>query len=494
MIAPVALGQVRFTLPGLVADARGVASGRDMAARFATLDRVVWFLRLLSGATDLDECWLGMRLLLVRSPLALREMLVLVPAPSTEAADQVARAARTAGGQCATGAGGHFVEYRDRRAPLGYDVTEVAREPADFVFYEASQVLGYRSEGERSLVRLLLGLDLVRRPSDANAFLGRGELCYVTARRGLGPALCESLCRLGVKAKAALCEPTGESAFGLTPGFWLFRIEDLPPRLYARTVETPGLALYSPVSDGVAVAAGYRHPVNLAACRVLFPDEHLLLLSPRPAGALELDPAPKLTDVIDLLPVPQLSPGERSALPVQVSRPTRLDVPLRLVSAPDAPTRLKGAYVAGSQLGWLRRLCQILPASALAGHQVALLEDAVLVVAADELVALPFGQLLVEAAPGVLVPAGMKLAPAVDPEAMAEKLGAGAGALLVFHVAGEPPMRVPSAAMQPLESRILAELTVEARQVQARLPAEPPSEALDIETDPLGPFPFWGLK
>ena len=65
MIVPVAVGQVRFTLPGLAADARGVVSGRDMAARFATLDRVVWFLRLLSAAGDLDGSWSGMRLSLI---------------------------------------------------------------------------------------------------------------------------------------------------------------------------------------------------------------------------------------------------------------------------------------------------------------------------------------------------------------------------------------------------------------------------------------------
>ena len=203
MIAPVAVGQMRFTLPGLAADARGVVSGREMAARFATLDRVVWFLRLLSAAGDLDACWSGMRLIPVRSPLGLREMLLLLPVPSTEAADLVARAARTAGGQAATGAGRHFVEYRDARASLGYDVAEVARGSGDFVFYLADQVVYFQAEGERSLVRLLLGLDLLRRPGGSSDALGDGGACYVTARRGLGARLCQYLCRVGVDARAA---------------------------------------------------------------------------------------------------------------------------------------------------------------------------------------------------------------------------------------------------------------------------------------------------
>ena len=495
MIAPVAVGQVRFTLPGLAADARGVVSGRDMAARFATLDRVVWFLRLLSAASDLDACWSGMRLIPVRSPLGLREMLLLLPVPSTEAADLVARAARTAGGQAATGAGRHFVEYRDARAPLGYDVVEVARGSGEFVFYCADQVVYCQAEGERSLVRLLLGLDLLRRPGGSRDAPGEGGAGYVTARRGLGARLCEYLYRVGVKARAAQCEVAAESAFGLHTGFWVFHIEDLPTRLRSLMAETPGLALYRPVTDGVAVAAGYRHPVNLAACRVLFPEDRLLLLAPRPAGATQLDPAPMLADIADLLPLPVFSAGEAPALSARPTQAKRLDVPLRLAYAPEVSARAKAAYLPWSQVGWLRRLCQALPPSALRGHQVALLDDAVLVVASDELAALPFGKLLDQAAPGVLVPAGMRLAPAVDPEALAKKLGTGDSSLLVFASAGEAPLRIPAAAMQPLDRLILAEMTVAAPPLEARShPVAEREEAVEIETDGLGPFPLWGLE
>jgi hypothetical protein len=495
MIAPVAVGQARFTLPGLAADARGVVSGRDMAARFATLDRVVWFLRLLSAAGDLDECWLGLRLMLVRSPLGLREMVLLMPVPSTEAADLVARAARTAGGQAATGAGRHFVEYRDSRASLGYDVGEVARGAGDFVFYTPDQVLACQVEGERSLVRLLLGLDLLRRPSGSRAAAGDDGACYVTARRGLGARLCEYLGRVGVQARAAVCESTAESAFGLRAGFWLFHIEDLPARLCGLMSETPGLALYRPVADGVAVAAGYCHPINLAACRVLFPHDRLLLLAPRPTGATLLDPAPVFADIADLLPLPAFSAGEQPVASARSAQAKRLDVPLRLAWAAEAPARAKAAYLPWSQVGWLRRLCQALPPTALRGHRVALLDDAVLVVAADELAALPLGKLLDQAAPGVLVPAGMRLMPAVDPEALAERLGTGESSLLVFPSPGEPPLRIPAAALQTLDRRILSELTVEARPLVARSHVVVErEETVEIETDPLGPFPLWGLK
>jgi hypothetical protein len=233
--------------------------------------------------------------------------------------------------------------------------------------------------------------------------------------------------------------------------------------------------------------------VNLAACRVLFPDNHLLLLSPRPIGPLVLDPAPRLTDVIDLLPLPHISSGE-PAVPAHLSKPKRLDVPLRLVFAPDAPARPRAAYLPWSQAGWLRRLCQALPARALRGHQVALLEEAILVVAEDELAALPFGQMLEQAAPGVLVPAGMRLVPAVNPEALAQKLGTDSASWLVFPAADQAPLRIPATALQPLDRRILAELTIEARTLAARPSLALEGEAaVEMETDPLGPFALWGL-
>src|SRR5688572_25196045 len=124
MLAPVAVGQSRFTLPGLVPDARGVVHGRELCARFATLDRLVWFFRLLTAEAPSDELWLGMRVVYGRSALGLREVIVVAPSASAQTAELVARAARTAGGQCFTGTGKHHVQYRDGRAPFGYDARQ----------------------------------------------------------------------------------------------------------------------------------------------------------------------------------------------------------------------------------------------------------------------------------------------------------------------------------------------------------------------------------
>src|SRR2546423_14909829 len=116
MLTPVGLGQSRLILPGLAPDARGVVAGRELGARFATMDRLVWFFRLLSAERPPDEVWLGLRIIHTRSALGLREVLVLMPNPGP-AADVVAGAARRAGGPCVTGGGGPFGQCRGRPPP-----------------------------------------------------------------------------------------------------------------------------------------------------------------------------------------------------------------------------------------------------------------------------------------------------------------------------------------------------------------------------------------
>src|ERR1700722_11039688 len=144
MLQRIALGQVRFNLPGLVADARGVAAGRQMVARFAAIDRLVSFLRVLSAEQSLDDLQPGLRIVYARGGTGTREAIVILPATSAEQGDLVAQAVRLAGGQTFTGAGRHFVHFRDARAPLGYDVGALADEAGDLILYGAEQTVAYR--------------------------------------------------------------------------------------------------------------------------------------------------------------------------------------------------------------------------------------------------------------------------------------------------------------------------------------------------------------
>ena len=82
MLQRVVLGQVRFNLPGVAADARGVATGKQLAVRFAAIDRLVTFLRVLSSEHSLDDLASGFRILYARGGAGTREAIVILPAVS----------------------------------------------------------------------------------------------------------------------------------------------------------------------------------------------------------------------------------------------------------------------------------------------------------------------------------------------------------------------------------------------------------------------------
>src|SRR6185503_17864515 len=232
MLQRVVLGQVRFNLPGLVADARGVVVGRQLVARFAAIDRLVGFLRVLSAEQSIDDLQPGLRIVYARGGAGTREAIVLMPVGSPGLADVVAHAARLAGGQTFTGTGKQFVQYRDARAPFGYDVAALSDVAGDLILHGTEQLVPYRIESELPLAKLLLRLSLVRAGRrDPGALLLPDGPIYVTARRGLGPVLAGYLHRAaasapgdgGLRAGAALCEGSTASAFGAAESFWLFR-------------------------------------------------------------------------------------------------------------------------------------------------------------------------------------------------------------------------------------------------------------------------------
>jgi hypothetical protein len=498
MITRVGVGQVRFNLPGLAADGRGAAAGRELLLRFGALDRVVAFLRLLSAERCPDEVWSGARILFARPLAGVRETFVRLPNASAQACDLVAHAARMGGGSCYTGTGRHFVPYRDARAPLGYDALVVSHEDGDVTLYGEEEAVSWRYEGEMSLERLLLRLELRRQAGGVEVAL-REALgpCYVSARRGLGPVLIELLYRAEVSAQAALCEPSRQSAFGPARVFWLVRIPDLPARLWGLVARTPGFTLFLPVLEDVLVAAGYQHPVHLAGCRAALRGERLLLLSPTPVGVAEVAPRPVFAAAEDLVKV-KVPSAERNVttLAARAGMPN-LEVPLRLESVPAGSTRPRAALVPWAHAGWLRRVLFALPPIALHNYRIAFLRPGILVVAPDRLEGIPFGQPLEEAAPGVLVPVGRRLRPALSPGLLAERLGLGQGALCVFTETGAGPFRVADKQLEPLERRALARADLPWAGPIGRASEGPPgpqADAPEIENDPLGLMPLWGLK
>ncbi len=502
MLQRVVLGQARFNLPGLAMDSRGVACGRQLAVRFGAIDRLVSFLRLLSAEQSLDDLQGGLRMVHVRASEAAiagtRETIVIVPVMTARIADVVARCARTAGGYCFTGTGKHFVPMRDRQSPLGYDAEAMVQATGDFVLYSAERATSYMVESELPLGRLLERLALQRRhggPEESR------DVVFATARRGLGTILAAYLHRAGVRAAAAICDYPTDNAFRPRgrpeSGFWLFRIEKVPARMMGLLAGTPGLELFQPVTANVVVASGFRHPIHLESCRATFPADRFFIFSSASAGAITVDPAPSFVDVENLVRVESPSISLADKAPAASRSTAAVAVPLRLAPATRGRGRALGALVPWRQITWLRRLCYALPPAALRGYRVALLDRGALVIAPAVLEGIPFGALLDAAAPGVYVPAGMQIVPALSPALLAARLGAADGDLVVFPAAGEPPFRVAAARVEPLERRAMADLDIAAAERAAgiRHPgAEGPSAApqpIEVENLPLGPMPLW---
>jgi len=499
MLQRIALGQTRFNLPGLSADARGAVIGRLLVARFAAVDRLVSFLRLLSAEQSLDDLQPGFRIVYARGGAGTREAIVLLPA-APELGEAVAQAVRLAGGQLFTGAGKHFVQFREARAPLGYDVEGLVEGEggADLHLYGLEQTVSYRIESELPLARLLLRLSLVRLHGRA-ARLPEGPI-YLTARRGLGTVVAGMFHRAagyardtagGLRAAAALCESSSSSAFSPGGAFWIFRIERLPPRLLALVSTTPGLELYLPVTENVAVAAGYRHPVHLEACRGSFAADRLHLFSPR--GVTEVTPLPTLAAVEDLIRI--RAPAPEAAERVEAAPAGRPDLAVTLRLEPGGAARPPvAALVPWGQAVWLQRLVYALPPTALRAYRVVLLKRGLLIRAADVLDGLPFGTLFQLGAPDVLVPLGMQIRPAAAPELLSERLGATGGAMVVFPDRGSPPVRILPEAVVPFDRRLLVELEPALANLEplGRGDREPDAP-VEIENQPLGPMPLWGL-
>jgi hypothetical protein len=506
MLVRVAVGQVRFNLPGLATDARGVVAGRQLVARFAAIDRLVAFLRVLSAEQSLDDLQPGLRIVYARGGAGTREAIVVMPIVSPALADVVAHAARLAGGQTFTGVGKHFVQYRDARAPLGYDIAGLSDMTGDLVLYGTEQIVPYRFESELPLAKLLFRLSLVAAGAQQRGWgsgngLGDGPL-FITARRGLGPVLAGYLHRAivgarapgaegGLRASAAMCETAAASAFGAPPSFWLFRVERLPARMRGLVTRTPGLDVFVPVTDNAAVAAGYRHPIHLESCRGSFPADRLYLFSPR--GVTEVVPLPALAAIEDVvrirMPASDLQPGRAAP----TTRPD-LVTPLRLEAGGRPPGPTVAALIPWNRLPWLRRVTYALPAPALTACTVALLERGVLVRGGDALQGIPFGTLYELAGPDVLIPVGTRLRPALSPQLLSERLGASQGTIVIFPGVGEQPLRVAREALVPLEPQLLARVVPPTASVVT--PGEQPaaSAPVEIENRPLGPMPLWGLE
>jgi hypothetical protein len=461
MIAPVALGQTRFVLPGLSADDRGVAMGRRLLCLFPDLRSTVGFLRTLSRSGALRDVLASLLVEDVRAAQGSgpREVAVGFEVQGSFSADPCAASARAHGGLVFTGTHRHHVPYRDAGRPLGTDLLDAtALQPGDdgYALYQEAGVdvrLPVRRREVRELVLSLTPTALTPRELREQ----RPDVVVVRVPPGLSVPLQGYLWRRRVRGSAALARPLESGLFDApTAEVTLVRCLELPPGVLAQLSGIPGVELYLPATDNVLVQRGYRHPVALDACASLFPREEVVLFAAarraveRLAGPLRYVPLDDLVDVV-MLNNPAGAPLPAPAVP------TTLDInalPLRVHLVPDPWGRgeAEAVLVPTDRLADLMALAHILPAALWQGCRVCLADPFCVVLSPGGVRALPVGIALTATNPRVFVPVGLRFSPPLPDDLLAEHLGLhGNDNLVFFPPEGRgPPFALAASAFQPL--------------------------------------------
>ncbi len=495
MLEHVALGQARFMTPGVAPDPRGVILGRYALLVFPTLEGVVSWLRLYSAEASLDELLTGLSIHRVVTPLMSRGMVVQIPASSSYTIDRAARCARLIGGTTYTGTSKHYVKYRDDRSPYGYDLVEVSALPqgADYMLHGLDFTQTYAREGELSFAQLLFRLSLRRVPGGARLGSDEKSEVLLTVQRGLGEGVIRYLWRNRVAAEVGLLEPKAKSSLGelgRDPSYLVMRVRNIPERILALFLATPGIDVFRPAGPGVAVELGFAHVIDLSSCASVFSDDSFFLFWGQQDRVDQLPGPLELANIENLtgIEIELEEPKTRNSL--DLSAHDSVGVGVRLAPSLQSPRNVIASLVPLAQADLVKRLIYFLPPTSLRGHRVAVTDRGILLMGSDDLDVVPLGQLLSELAPGLLVPLGMDLVPRVAPEVLGRTLGHGAGVLTVFPH-DEVPFQISDAALQPLERRALAK--IEVARATARDTSVAEADAPMVVNDPIGRFSLWGF-
>jgi hypothetical protein len=461
---------------------------------FPTLEGGVSWLRLYSAEASLDELLSGLEITKARTALGSREIIIQIPAVSSYAADRAARLARLVGGSIYTGTATHFVKYRDDRSPFGYDAVDIGAMPAqtDFMVHGDEFAQGYVKEGDLPFSRLLFRLSIRKIPGGENLSPEDRADLFLAVAHGLADGIIRYLWRNRVEAQAGLMSPRATSAFddhARDRGYMWIRARNLPERILALFLGTPGIDVFRPAGASAAVAVGYAHPIDLAACQSVFPPDTFHVFWP--GDRVDMLPGPlALSDIADLTRVDLELEKPRDPRAHTSAAVESIGVELRIAAAMGPPRRVVATLIPLAHASRLKRILFALPPVSLRGHRIAATERGLLVIGSENLDVIPLGQLLCELAPGLLVPLGMDIVPRVSPDVLARALGHTSGLVTVF-TSDNQPFQVPEGQFATLERRSLAKLEVPAANVEDF--SVPPSPETEVVNDAVGRFALWGF-
>jgi hypothetical protein len=489
MLERIALHQTRLRTPGLGLDAKGVALGAKGLVLIPSLDRLVALLSVYTHEHSLEDLMPSLEIHLVVSKLGTREITFAFAAESSDRMDRIAETARLVGGFTFTGTSRHFVQYRDAGAPFGYDATQLLVTDAALALYHDRFTQTYEEGKSVDLRSLLLRLMLHVDPRTAEEPGPR----YLVAEKGLGPALIHYLVRSRVDGEVTVGEWPPATAFDEGPvQRYVMRIPELPKRMHDLMRRTPGITTFLPVGPGVAAEAGYRHPVALRACPVFDP-HGLVFLRGKGEEPWALEKVPQMGDLRAFAHVELLSEAARGiAVASKATAPQVVRVPLRVMPS-SAPFRnVTATWIAPDKVSMFRRLAYALPHRSLANTTVAMTERGAFLRCPEGVEAIPIGTFFFEVHPGLYVPAGYEVTPAVAPDVLYRALGASPSHML-FVTTEARALAIEASAFVPIETAILEAPRfdpVVAEAIEAALATAP----IELKLTPIGAFPLRGAE
>jgi len=456
MLDRIALHQTRLRTPGLGLDSKGVALGAKGVLLLPSIDRLVALLAVHTREHSLEDLMSGLEIQLVKSKLGTREITFAFTAESSDRMDRIAETARLVGGFTFTGTNRHFVQYRDSGAPFGYDVPQLLQTDASIALYHDRFTQAYEVERTIDLRALLLRLMPHVDPSTNSADGPR----YLVAEAGLGAALIHYFVRSRVEGQVAIAEWPPASAFEDAPIHrTIVYVPDLPKRMRPLMQSTPGITTFLPVAPGVAVEVGFRHPVHLRACPV-FDAAGLVLLRGRGDEPWIVPKMPVLGDLRAFARVELRTTKEEASIARATGEPAPVRVPLRVLPSNAPWKNVTASWLEPHEVPLLRRLVYALPRETIARTKIAITKKGAFLRAPGGIESIPLGTFFNEVHPGLFVPAGYDVTPAVAPDVLHRALGAPAAHSL-FVTPNAHAFAIADEAFTPLENAVLEAVPLE---------------------------------
>lgn len=456
--------------------------GRHLALFFPDIARAVGFFRSYSREVNLDEILSSLEIKEAVSERGGREIMTFFGVSGSYAADRAAQAARMHKGRAFTGTEQHYVPYRDRRSPLGYDLggaEELVPNPSDLVLYTDGEP-DRRTFG-RSIALTDLVLGLSPRPlTSSERETETYDALVVRTERGLATELCRYLWSRQVRATVRAAASAKKSLFtGKPKEVQLVRCENIPRHVAQLLSKTPGMDVFVPVQDHLLVEWGFRHPIALESCGAAFEQEETVLFFGPPRKVERLLASDEEVDIRDLVDVSLRGPRGIIDRPeaADCSPVEALSVELKLARLPNAGAATQALLIELDRLPWFIKLVYMLPAAVLRSYEAVIADPYIIVINRRGVHGIPFGEPMTEMYPQVFVPVGMQLLPRVDYDLLREHLQIRPDQSLYFFPDDKPAFSVPNEMLKPLSRAVIA--SDQARQSMVALKTRTVTEELE---------------